>query len=53
MNEVVAEQQIKFPKLAMPLRVMLTGGAQSPSIDQVMFILGRETALQRIQAYLR
>lgn len=53
MNEVVAEQQIKFPKLAMPLRVMLTGGAQSPSIDQVMFILGREAALQRIQAYLR
>ncbi len=53
MNEVVAEQQIKFPKLAMPLRVMLTGGAQSPSIDQVMFILGRETALKRIQAYLR
>lgn len=53
MNDVVAEQQIKFPKLAMPLRVMLTGGAQSPSIDQVMFILGRETALKRIQAYLR
>jgi glutamyl-tRNA synthetase len=53
MNEVVAEQQIKFPKLAMPLRVMLTGGAQSPSIDQVMFILGRETALKRIQVYLR
>ncbi len=52
MNEVVAEQQIKFPKLAMPLRVMLTGGAQSPSIDQVMFILGRETAIQRINAYL-
>ena len=53
MNAVVAEQQIKFPKLAMPLRVMLTGGAQSPSIDQVMFILGRETSLQRIHAYLR
>lgn len=53
MNAVVAEQQIKFPKLAMPLRVILTGGAQSPSIDQVMFILGRETSLQRIHAYLR
>jgi glutamyl-tRNA synthetase len=52
MNEVVAEQQIKFPKLAMPLRVMLTGGAQSPSIDQVMYILGREVAIQRINAYL-
>lgn len=53
MNAVVSEQQIKFPKLAMPLRVMLTGGAQSPSIDHVMFILGREKALKRIHAYLR
>jgi glutamyl-tRNA synthetase len=52
MNAVVTEHQIKFPKLAMPLRVMLTGGAQSPSIDQVMFILGRDVALQRINAYL-
>lgn len=52
MNDIVTEHQVKFPKLAMPLRVMLTGGAQSPSIDQVMFILGREVALQRINAYL-
>lgn len=52
MNAVVTEYQIKFPKLAMPLRVMLTGGAQSPSIDRVMFILGRDVALQRINAYL-
>jgi glutamyl-tRNA synthetase len=53
MNALVLEMQIKFPKLAMPLRVMLTGVAQSPSIDQVMFILGREHTIQRINAYLR
>ncbi|MFA6041964.1 MAG: glutamate--tRNA ligase, partial [Methylophilus sp.] len=52
MNEVVAEQQIKFPKLAMPLRVMLIGIAQSPSIDQVMAILGKETVISRINSYL-
>ncbi|HEY0907518.1 MAG TPA: glutamate--tRNA ligase family protein, partial [Methylophilus sp.] len=50
LNQVVAEQQIKFPKLAMPLRVALIGIAQSPSIDQVMAILGKETCLQRIRA---
>jgi glutamyl-tRNA synthetase len=52
MNALVTEHQIKFPKLAMPLRVMLTGIAQSPSIDQVIIILGRETTISRINACL-
>ncbi len=47
-NEVVTQYQLKFPKVAMPLRVMLTGIAQSPSIDQVMVLLGREEVLARI-----
>lgn len=51
-NEVVTENQLKFPKLAMPLRVMLTGVAQSPSIDQVMALLGKKETLARIQVYL-
>jgi len=49
-NEVVAQHQLKFPKVAMPLRVMLTGIAQSPSIDQVMALLGRDEVLARINA---
>lgn len=52
MNETVAAYQLKFPKLAMPLRVMLIGIAQSPSIDQVMAILGKEKSISRIKAYL-
>lgn len=47
-NDVVTEFQLKFPKVAMPLRVLLTGIAQSPSIDQVMALLGREEVLARI-----
>lgn len=47
-NEVVTQNQLKFPKVAMPLRVMLTGIAQSPSIDQVMALLGRDEVLSRI-----
>jgi len=47
-NEVVTQHQLKFPKVAMPLRVLLTGIAQSPSIDQVMALLGREEVLARI-----
>lgn len=52
MNALVAKYQLKFPKLAMPLRVMLTGIAQSPSIDQVMALLGQNETLKRIEAHL-
>ena len=51
-NEVVTEFGLKFPKIAMPLRVMLTGIAQSPSIDQVMVLLGQKETLNRIKANL-
>lgn len=51
-NEIVTENQLKFPKVAMPLRVMLTGIAQSPSIDQVMALLGQKETLTRINGYL-
>lgn len=50
-NEVVTQHQLKFPKVAMPLRVLLTGIAQSPSIDQVMVLLGRDEVLARMSAF--
>ncbi len=52
-NAVVTEFSLKFPKIAMPLRVMLTGIAQSPSIDQVIALLGKEETLARIQKYIK
>jgi len=51
-EQAVVGNQLKFPKIAMPLRVMLTGGAQSPSIDAVMAILGREETLARIHSQI-
>jgi len=49
----VTSNALKFPKVAMPLRVMLTGIAQSPSIDQVMAILGKDEVLTRINSALK
>ncbi len=49
LNDVVTEFQLKFPKVAMPLRVMLTGIAQSPSIDQVMALLGKQEVIARMK----
>lgn len=51
-DKSVQENGLKFPKIAMPLRVLLTGGAQSPGIDAVMALLGKDAALSRINAGL-
>jgi len=51
-EQAVTSNGLKFPKIAMPLRVMLTGGAQSPSIDAVMALLGKEETLRRMNGFL-
>jgi glutamyl-tRNA synthetase len=47
-KETVARHGLKMPKLAMPLRVILTGQAQTPSVDAVIEMLGRDRALARL-----
>ena len=47
-KETVARHGLKMPKLAMPLRVILTGQAQTPSVDAVIEMLGRDRVLARL-----
>ena len=51
-KEVVKANGMKMPALAMPLRMMVTGRAQTPSIDAVLELLGRDTVLLRLAHYL-
>ncbi len=44
----IAEHGLKMPQLAIPLRVVLLGQPQSPAIDAVLEVLGRERVLERI-----
>ena len=50
-EQTVLNNELKFPKVAMPLRVMVTGGGQSPSVDAVMYLLGKEETLKRMSAF--
>ena len=43
-----AEKGIKLVDLAQPLRVLLTGHTVSPSVFEIMFVLGKEEALARL-----
>ncbi|HEX7054600.1 MAG TPA: glutamate--tRNA ligase [Burkholderiales bacterium] len=51
-KEVAKSSALKMPQLAMPLRRIVTGRSQTPSIDAVLELLGRETVLQRLTRYL-
>ncbi len=48
LKTVLADHQLKMPKFAMPLRVMVTGGPQSPSIDATLELMGRDEVLARM-----
>lgn len=51
-KDVLAEHKLKMPQLAMPLRLILTGQLQTPSIDAVVALLGRDTVLSRLKSCL-
>lgn len=46
----LAEFGLKMPKLAMPVRLLVAGQLQTPSIDAVLELFGRETVLRRLAA---
>jgi glutamyl-tRNA synthetase len=47
-KEVLAEQGLKMPQLAMPVRVLVMGTPQTPSVDAVLFLCGKEKVLERL-----
>ena len=47
-KQCIAAHGLKMPKLAMPLRVLLTGQAQTPSVDAVVALFPRETVQKRL-----
>ncbi len=48
-KETVAKHGLKMPKLAMPLRAILTGQTQTPSVDAVIELIGREGVLSALE----
>ena len=47
-KEVLAEQGLKMPQLAMPVRVLVMGTPQTPSVDAVLWLCGKEKVLARL-----
>jgi len=51
-KSLVAEHKLKLPKIAMPLRVMVAGTAQTPSIDATLELIGKDEVLARLDRHL-
>jgi glutamyl-tRNA synthetase len=48
-KEVLAAHGLKMPALAMPVRVLVMGTPQTPSLDAVLALFSRETAIERLK----
>ena len=48
-KDTLAEHTLKMPQLAIPLRLLLCGRAQTPSVDAVLALFDRATVLARLQ----
>jgi glutamyl-tRNA synthetase len=47
-KDVLTEQGLKMPQLAMPVRVLVMGTPQTPSVDAVLWLCGKEKVLARL-----
>ncbi len=52
-SAVLKSSGLKMPELAMPARLLITGRTQTPSLDAVLELLGRETVLARLARHLQ
>jgi len=48
-KEVLAAHGLKMPALAMPVRVLVAGTPQTPSLDAVLALMSRDTVLARLK----
>ena len=51
-KEFLSSNDLKFPQLGKPLRLILAGRENAPSISQLLFFLGYEESLVRINSFL-
>jgi glutamyl-tRNA synthetase len=47
-KEVLAAHALKMPALAMPVRVLVMGTPQTPSLDAVLTLFSRDVAIERL-----
>ena len=52
-KQVLADHQMKMPTLAMSLRLLVTGQLQTPAVDVVLTLFGRNVVMDRIAQHIQ
>ena len=52
-KQVLADHQMKMPTLALPLRLLVTGQLQTPAVDVVLTLFGRNVVMDRIAQHIQ
>ena len=52
-KQVVADEGVKFPHIAQPLRITVSGSVSTPSIDITLKLMGKKRTLERIEKALK
>ena len=47
------EKGIKFPFIAQPIRLALTGTTESPGVFDLLVVFGKEASLERLEKFLK
>ena len=53
LDNFLSKNNLKFPVLGKPLRLILTGKPKAPSITDLLFLLGKKNCLERIEKFLK
>jgi glutamyl-tRNA synthetase len=51
-NAVLNERKLKLPKIAMPLRLIVLGRAQTPNLGPTLAVAGKKRVLDRLREHL-
>jgi glutamyl-tRNA synthetase len=49
-KDTITLHKLKMPQLAIPVRVLVCGRAQTPSVDAVLALFAKEDVLSRLQS---
>lgn len=52
LTQFIKEQGLSFAQIAIPLRIIILGSTQSPSIDAVLELIGKTETLKRMDRFL-
>ena len=53
LDNFLSKNNLKFPILGKPLRLILTGKSKAPSITDLLFLIGKEDCINRIEKFLK